>query len=269
MSLSLIGAYLTASERELASEELLEIVTPQQATSTAGEASNSLAAPRAHGLPKSILASRASPMASKLLRKVKSTIPGTRSKHNHADYAPPVDFSNSIESPLNFSRRPSLSVDRDSTSSRQASPITDFKKRLARKASTISLRTKSRKGEWAKSRDKYLPPPVEAHSSQTILDGEKPHTANTTSTAPHEQTIQELSSSGEKTPTQRDFSLAQSNQKTEQGLEAGVGSWVKMSAEASSPPVPVVRLKEIATEVRTDDPIISSPTTPSSFCYIP
>ena len=231
-------------------------------------------------------------MDSQLLRRIKSTIPATRfSGRQQHRYNDPnsnssssavsskkscIDLSSAVESPLSISNRASFYNDQPPFPT--SNHISQFTRRLARKASTLSLRSKNRTGGRFKTKP---PPPLPSPlvtNEEFFTDPEKtathqhpPTTApfDTQPAYPYQQKStlaselptstpipSDRSSSEGSTPTQRNFSRpALTEPKTAVTPDARVTSreprcsWKKMASENAPPPVPYVRLQEIAKEV--------------------
>lgn len=187
-------------------------------------------------------------MASNLLRKVKSTIPSTIFKHSNSSTST-TDRSSAAESPVSINTRLSLYPDLHASPARPPSPVT-LRKRLARKASTLSLRTKSRRGDKVKKKkpsstlvaasNTESSPVTPLSHARFYVDKELPQTPEPPVSKESDQ------SRDEKTPTQRNFSRPLSPPPTKRPPTC---HWTKMAAESSSPPIPFLRLKEIANEV--------------------
>ena len=233
-------------------------------------------------------------MDSQLLRRIKSTIPATRfsgrqqNPHTSSNKTSSsaasskrscIDLSSAVESPLSISNRASFYNDHPPFPT--SNHISQFTRRLARKASTLSLRSKGRTGGRFKNNSTPpLPPPPSplATSKELFTDPEKttvyqrPPTAvlfDTQPAYPYQQdptfapqvqkpspTPSNGSNSEGSTPTQRNFSRpALPEPTTVAPPEVRVTSdesrcsWKKMASESAPPPVPYVRLQEIAKEV--------------------
>ena len=214
-------------------------------------------------------------MASQLLRKVKSFVPAAPKFKHHRDsdagssssrQPSGLDLSTAVESPLSISTRASFYDDHSAPLPHPPSTVTQLKRRLARKASTFSLRTKSRRGARINQKQQTPSPratlentlaPSTTRGAQSSIEKTLPRTP-----APVPPTPSPTSShDDDTTPTQRNFSRPRSpppptsassfSPPTNNRLNKYNGTWSKMAAEASAPPIPFLRLKGIATEVRT------------------
>ena len=234
-------------------------------------------------------------MDSQLLRRIKSTIPATRftgrQQHRYNDpnsnssssavssKKSCIDLSSAVESPLSISNRASFYNDQPPFPT--SNHISQFTRRLARKASTLSLRSKSRTGGRFKNKPQ---PPLPLQPSPLVTNKEFFTEPEKTATHQHPPTTapfdtqpaypyqqkptlaselptstpipSDRSSSEGSTPTQRNFSRpAVPELRTTITPDDTVASreprcsWKKMASENAPPPVPYVRLQEIAKEV--------------------
>ena len=191
------------------------------------------------------------------LRRVKTTIHNRNKHHKPANDISGVDLSTAVESPLSVSTRHSFYHEKefDAHCSTTASPVTELRRRLARKASTISLRTKSRKGVLHKRRSIVSASQADEGNHRQVIESVTNTSLSLPPPLPPKPVIHELSVI-ESTPSrqrehqhqQRNFSRPHS-QTQERHRQPGTSSWVRMSVDPSPPPIPFLKLKEIATEV--------------------
>ena len=193
------------------------------------------------------------PMA-ELLKKVKSTIhPNKQSKQtNPNDPNTQPDLGVGFHYPTGTSCNGGL----ESYPEQQTDPhnqVTTLRQRLARKASTISLRAKGRNGQKVKSKRPLLESRADSCNSlgeeavaaarPRLVDKSLPATPPSDPCKPSSTTVHDRS------PSQRNFSHPLPPNVERGPPSTTGGTWIKMSSETSSPPVPFSKLKEITEEV--------------------
>jgi len=169
-----------------------------------------------------------------------------------------IDLSSAVESEYSLHIRNQLQ--------QRDRPISDFRRRLARKASTFSLRGKRRSGltELAQAAPSAAQSRVQqtqeaqAHSHKKIEDcttvnenkkqdqQQQQHHEQQFGPGPAVNNYQAASHPPQPNfPKQTQLALGPVAEKSRDNC----GSWFKMASETVSPPMPYTRLKEIATSV--------------------
>lgn len=163
-------------------------------------------------------------------------------------YAPSSQFTNvntnasgAIESPASINHRFSLAQQQQEQS--YESSVTELRRRLARKASTFSLRGKNRRSQ------RYLRELVRAEEKVQEAEGQQRQQQ------PEEDSETSSVVTAKKEGTDTTGTLPQSftarfrNKNAPRPLRSHTITCVSMASESSPPPVPFARLEKIATEV--------------------